>query len=80
MWCWRAQEDRELTAAVQNARRNAPARQLAHGVAERASRQHATAAAGGKEVVERNRCVYRRLEIFSSGVVAERRREDIWIL
>ena len=38
-WGWRAQEDLELTAAVKKTKRNAHARQIAHGVAERASQE-----------------------------------------
>ena len=38
-WGWWAWGIRDLTAAFQNARRIAPTRQLAHGVAERASRE-----------------------------------------
>ena len=77
-WGWWAQEDRELTAAVQNTRRNAPARQLAHGVAERASRQQQQLQQrGGKEVMEKaDVSIDQKNE---SGVVAERRRKDVWL-
>ena len=50
-----AEEDRELIAAVQITRRNAPPRLLAHGVPERASQQQQQQQQrGGKEVVERS--------------------------
>ena len=77
-WGWRAQEDRELTAAVQKTSRNTPAGQLAHGVAERASRQQQQQQPqrGGREVVERaDMSIIDRN--FASGTVAERREKDV---
>ena len=60
-WGWQTQEDRGLTAAVQNTR-NAPARLLAHGVAECASRQQQQQQRGGEGGRGKSRCEYRRRE------------------